>query len=99
MGADEPFAGIARRPSYELAGTRDSDTLLAMSTLSEIEAAIEKLSPVDTKALVAWLAARVSPEETPYMLAAIDEADRSLREEGGVPVEEVRRDIRRWTIG
>jgi len=33
------------------------------------------------------------------MLAAIDEAERSLFEEGGVPVEEVRQNLRRWITG
>jgi len=67
-----------------------------MSTVAEIEAAIEKLSPVEMQELAQWLAERLPAEETPQMLAAIDEADRSLEEEGGVPVEEVRRKIRRW---
>jgi hypothetical protein len=67
-----------------------------MSTLTEIEAAIEKLPPVEMQELAQWLAARLPGGETPQMLAAIDEADRSLAEEGGVPVEDVRRDIRQW---
>ena len=39
---------------------------------------------------------RLLAEESPEMLAAIDEADRSLAEEGGVPVEDVRRNLRQW---
>lgn len=66
-----------------------------MSTVTEIEAAIEKLSPEQQREIAEWLAQRVF-EETPEMLAAIDEADRSLAEEGGVPVEEVRRNLRQW---
>lgn len=66
-----------------------------MSTVAEIETAIERLSPEDQRALADWLNARLV-EETPEMLAAIDEADRSLATEGGVPVEEVRRNLRQW---
>jgi hypothetical protein len=34
--------------------------------------------------------------KTPAMLAAIDEAERSLAEEGGVPVEDMRRNLHQW---
>lgn len=68
-----------------------------MSTVAEIEAALEKL-PVDAqRAVAAWLEARLWPE-TPAMTAAIDEAERSLVGEGGVPVEEVRQNLRSWII-
>jgi len=68
-----------------------------MSTVTEIEFALEKL-PVDAqREVAAWLEAKLCPE-TP-MLAAIDEAERSLSEEGGVPVEEVRQDLRSWITG
>lgn len=66
-----------------------------MSTVTEIESAIETLTPAQQRELADWLAARLV-EETPEMLAAIDEADRSLATEGGVPVEEVRRNLRQW---
>ena len=33
------------------------------------------------------------------MLAAIDEAERSLAEEGDVPVEDVCKNLRQWTTG
>ncbi|MCF3648958.1 hypothetical protein [Synoicihabitans lomoniglobus] len=66
-----------------------------MSTVDEIEAGIEKLTPTDKSRVADWLNTRLVTE-TPAMLAAIDEADRSLIEEGGVSVEEARRDLRRW---
>ena len=69
-----------------------------MSTGTEIESAVEKLSPGEQRGLADWLNARLI-EETPEMLAAIDEADRSLAAEGGVAVEEVRRNLRRWITG
>ena len=69
-----------------------------MSTVAEIETAIETLSPAQQRELADWLNARLI-EETPAMLAAIDEADRSLAAEGGVPVEDVRRSLRQWITG
>jgi len=40
-----------------------------------------------------WLNTRLV-EETPALLAAIDEADRSLAEVGGVSIEDARRNLR-----
>ena len=58
-----------------------------MSTVAEIGAALAKL-PVDAlHAVAVWLEARLWPE-TPAMLAAVDEAECSLAEDGGVPVAE-----------
>jgi hypothetical protein len=66
-----------------------------VTTVAEIESALEKL-PVDKqREVAAWLEAKLWPE-TPAMFAAIDEAERSLAEEGGVPVEDVRRNLRQW---
>ncbi|MGH7947581.1 MAG: hypothetical protein ACREF9_21620 [Opitutaceae bacterium] len=69
-----------------------------MSTVSEIEAALEKLPVEAQRQVAAWLEEKLWPE-TPAMLAAIDEAERSLAEEGGVPVEEVRKNLRQWITG
>ncbi len=68
-----------------------------MSTVAEIESALAKLPVEQQRAVAAWLEARLWPERG-AMLAAIDEAERSLVEEGGVPVEDVRRDLRKWII-
>ncbi len=66
-----------------------------MSTVAEIEAALEKL-PVDAqRAVAAWLEAKLWPEAS-AMTAAIDEAERSLADEGGVPVADVRQNVRSW---
>ncbi len=72
--------------------------LFRMSTVAEIETALEKLPIEAQRQIAAWLEARLWPE-TRAMLAAIDEAERSLSDEGGVPVEEVRRDLRTWITG
>lgn len=69
--------------------------VLAMSTVAEIETAIEKLSPAEQRELADRLNARLV-EETPEMLAAIDVGIRSLETEPTVPIEEVRRKIKGW---
>lgn len=69
-----------------------------MSTIAEIESALAKLPIEAQREVAAWLESRLWPE-TPAMVAAIDEAERSLAEEGGVPVEEVRKNLRSWIIG
>ncbi len=66
-----------------------------MSTVGEIESALAKLPVEAQHEVAAWLETRLWPE-TPAMLAAIDEAERSLADEGGVPVEEVRMKLRSW---
>jgi hypothetical protein len=72
--------------------------LAGMSTVSEIESALAKL-PVEAQCEVAaWLESQLWPK-APEMLAALDEAERSLSEEGGVPVEEVRQNLQRWITG
>ena len=70
-----------------------------MSTVSEIEAAIEKLSPPQIRELADWLTDRLIPGETPTMLAALDVGIRSLEREPTVPAEEVRNKIKAWTTG
>jgi len=52
-----------------------------MSTVTEIEAALEKLTPAQQREIADWLESRLMPE-TPAMLAALDEGIHSL-EEGG----------------
>ncbi len=66
-----------------------------MSTVPEIEAAIEKLKPSEQRALADWLNSRLM-EDTPEMLAALDVGIRSLETEPKVPLEEVRRKIAAW---
>jgi hypothetical protein len=60
-----------------------------MSTVGEIGSALAKLPVEAQHEVAAWL-------ETPAMLAAIDEAERSLADERGVPVAEVRMNLRSW---
>ena len=69
-----------------------------MSTVAEIESALEKLPTEAQREVAAWLESKLWPE-TPAMLAGIDEAERSLAEEGGVTVEYVRKNLRRWITG
>ena len=67
----------------------------AMSTVTEIEAAIEKLPPPEQRELADWLNSRLL-EDTPEMLAALDVGIRSLETEPKVPLEDLRRKIKAW---
>ena len=67
-----------------------------MSTVQEIQDAILHLPPQDRETLRHWL--DDTEEETPEMLAAIDEGLRSLRDKGVIPLEKVRPNIASWAI-
>jgi len=73
-------------------------TITTMSTVADIESALEKLPVEAQREVAAWLQSRLWPE-TPAMLAAVEEAERSLVEEGGIPVEDARLNLRRWLTG
>lgn len=68
--------------------------VLAMTKLAEIQSAILQLDPADREELRHWL--DETAEETPEMLAAIDEGLRSLKEKGVIPLEDVRKELRSW---
>jgi hypothetical protein len=70
-----------------------------MSTVTEVEAAIERLSPTQVRELADWLADRLILSETPAMLAALDAGILSLETEPTVAAEEVRKKIKAWTTG
>jgi phage tail tape-measure protein len=65
-----------------------------MTKLAEIQSAILQLDPTDREELRHWL--DETAEETPAMLAAIDEGLRSLKGKGVIPLEEVRKQIPLW---
>ena len=69
--------------------------IMRMSTVTEIESALEKLPVEVQREVTRWLEAKLWPE-FPAMLTAIDEAEQSLIHEGGVPVEEARENLRQW---
>ena len=66
-----------------------------MTKLAEIQSAILQLEPSEREKLRHWL--DDTADETPEMLAAIDEGLRSLKERGVIPLADVRRDISSWT--
>jgi hypothetical protein len=70
---------------------------LGVTKLAEIQEAILQLDPIEQQVLRHWL--DETAEETPEMIAAIDEGLRSLATEGGVPIEEARRHLRQWITG
>jgi hypothetical protein len=68
----------------------------AMSTVTEVESALEKFTIEQQREVADWLNARLLPEETPEMLSAIDEGVRSLETEPKLSVEDVRKNIQAW---
>jgi peptidoglycan/xylan/chitin deacetylase (PgdA/CDA1 family) len=71
-----------------------------VSIVQEIESAIEKLPAAEQRELARWLGEHLlAEEETPEMLAAIDEGLRSLKEKGArlVTREELQEKIRQWS--
>jgi hypothetical protein len=68
-----------------------------MTKLAEIKEAILQLDPKEQQILRLWL--DETAEETPEMLVAIEEGLRSLAAEGGVPIGEARRHLRKWIAG
>jgi hypothetical protein len=69
-----------------------------VSTVAEIEAAIEKLPSSEQREPARWLEERLMQEESPEMLAALDEGVRSLEEKGVREVTriELEQKVRRW---
>lgn len=71
-----------------------SGYLSNMTKLAEIQSAILQLDPVQREELRHWL--DETAEETPEMLAAIDEGLHSLKAKGVTPLEDVRRELSSW---
>jgi hypothetical protein len=69
-----------------------------MSTVTEIEGAIAKLSSAEQRQIALWLEDRLITEESPEMLAALDLGIRSLEQSGSHPVNraELEQKIRQW---
>ena len=57
-----------------------------MSTVTEIEGAIAKLTPMEQREIALWLEERLVADESPEMLAALDVGIRSLAQNGARPV-------------
>ncbi len=71
-----------------------------MSTVGEIQEAIEKLSVRERTALTVWLQSQQEPlmseREEAALLASLDEAAKELDAGQGVPIEEVRKMVAKW---
>lgn len=65
-----------------------------MTKLAEIQQAIETLPPKEQAKLQHWFFERM--EESPEMLAFIDEGIRSAETEPLIPIAEVRKNIKGW---
>lgn len=71
-----------------------------MSSVMEIQAAIEKLSPQEKSTLTAWLESQEEPilsaSEEAALLKRLDEAAKQLDDGKGVPLDEVRSLVSKW---
>ena len=71
-----------------------------MSTVIEIQEAIQKLPPKDKSALTAWLESQegpvMSPQEEAALLARLDKAAQELDTGKGIPMEKVRGMVGKW---
>jgi hypothetical protein len=71
-----------------------------VSTIAEIQDAIEKLPPQDKQALSTWLASQEEMEmpadEEAALLASLEKAERELDSGKGVPLDKARDMVRRW---
>jgi hypothetical protein len=68
-------------------------------SLTELIQRIHELTPEEQEVIRRELdqVQMVDEEETPEVLAAIDEGLRSLKEEGSIPIEDVLKEIPTWT--
>ena len=71
-----------------------------MSTITEIQQAIQKLPAKEKRALSAWFVSQreqsMSDAEEAQLLASLDRAAKQLDEGQGVPIEAVRGLVRKW---
>ena len=71
-----------------------------MTTVAEIQEAIERLSAKDKAALAAWLESQEEPamsdREEAALLASLKLAERELDSGQDVPIEEVRTRVAKW---
>lgn len=87
----EPHGGLAR--------WHETGNVADMSTVTEIEVAIEKLSLAERCEIARWLSDQLASDESPELLAAVDEGIRSLERNGAHPVsrEELQQKVRQWS--
>jgi hypothetical protein len=71
-----------------------------MSTVAEIQDAIEKLPAKEKAALTVWMQSHeeplMSPEQERALLASLDRAAQELDSGKGVPVKQVREMVAKW---
>jgi hypothetical protein len=71
-----------------------------MSTVLEIQEAIQKLPSKDKSALTAWLESQqeptMSPQEEAALLARLDRAAQQLDNGHGIPLEKIRGLVGKW---
>jgi hypothetical protein len=95
-------AGQAQKQPFNLPATPLDCYPQRMSTLSEIESAIEHLTGSERDALESRLISRLFgvgalvPTEREALLASLDEAEREIDSGQGLSEDALRRDVRKW---
>jgi hypothetical protein len=89
-----------RLPALEVYSAAEMCHRYCMSTVTEIQDAIDKLSGKEKTALAAWLESRetpfMSPEEEEVLLSRLDQASVELDAGKGVSLERVRTLVTKW---
>jgi hypothetical protein len=87
----------------EIASTGWKGHICFVSTVAEIQEAIERLSAKDKAALAAWIESQEEPamseHEEVALLASLKKAESELDSGRGVPIEEVRTRVAKWATG
>jgi hypothetical protein len=71
-----------------------------VSTIAEIQDAIEKLPPQEKEALSTWISSQeeieMSLDEEAALLASLEKAEQQLDSGKGIPLEKARDMVRQW---
>ena len=88
------------RTGIGLPHSAENAIFVVMSTVADIQKAIERLPQKDQVALTAWLQSREEPilskQEEAALLASLDKAATELDAGQGVPIETVRERVAKW---
>lgn len=85
-------SGGSKATKFPVVQNLSATKLPSVTKLAQIQEAIRQLPPAEQQELRHWFL----DEESPALLAAVDEGMRSLAEEPTIPVTELRRKIGEW---
>jgi hypothetical protein len=100
FGANRWSSQLNLRTGIGLPYVPENAIFIAVSTVADIQKAIEQLPQKDQAALTAWLQSRDEPilskQEEAALLASLDKAAGELDAGRGVPIETVRERVAKW---